>query len=155
MNVNIVCIGKLKEKYWQDAQREYTKRLRAFCRVEIIEKKEAPLPKNASAAQVQKAIAHECDSLQKSSSGCLIALSPDGKQMSSEAFANLLVQQTQTGNVTFAIGGSLGLSPSFKSQADKVISFSSMTMPHQLFRIVLLEQIYRAFMISAGRTYHK
>lgn len=154
-NINIVCIGKLKEKYWQAAQDEYTKRLTAFTRLRIIEKKEALLPGKASDALVAKACAQESDALLNASSGYMVALSPDGEKMSSEAFASFLQQHIQTGNVTFAIGGSHGLSQNFKSRAGKLLSFSDMTMPHQLFRIVLLEQIYRAFMISSGRTYHK
>lgn len=154
-NINIVCIGKLKEKYWQAAEAEYTKRLSAFAKLRIIEKKEAPLPAKSSDTLVAKACAQESDTLLSASSGYVIALSPDGEKMSSETFASFLRQRIQTGDVTFAVGGSHGLSKGFKTKANKMLSFSDMTMPHQLFRIVLLEQIYRAFMISSGRTYHK
>lgn len=153
--INIVCIGKLKEKYLKDAEAEYLKRLSAFCRVAILEKKESPLPKDAAQTLIEKAAAAESAALLESASGALIALSPDGESMDSEAFASVLKGRLLSGDITFAIGGSYGLSPEFKKKADHIISFSRMTFPHQLFRIVLLEQIYRAFMISSGRTYHK
>jgi len=155
LNINIVCIGKLKERYWQDAQAEYRKRLGAFCRLNIIEKKEAPLPKNPSPAEIDKARNAESRTMLEASRGALIALSPDGKHMDSQAFAALIKKLEQTGGITFAIGGSYGHSEELKQRAHTMLSFSDMTMPHQLFRIVLLEQIYRAHMISARRTYHK
>lgn len=154
-NVAMICIGKLKEKYWQQAQAEYQKRLSTFCRLSIIEKKEASLPKGASLLQVQKACDTESTAILTSASGTLIALSPEGEKMSSEAFASMIGKLGDTGDISFAIGGSNGLSQEIKNHAAKVLSFSDMTMPHQLFRIVLLEQIYRAFMIGSGRTYHK
>lgn len=155
MNINIVCIGKLKENYFKEAQAEYLKRLSAFGRVSVIEKKECPLPKDASAALIVRAVEQESAALLESASGALIALSPDGAKMSSEAFAALVKSKVSSGDVTFAVGGSHGLSSALKQKADAVVSFSDMTMPHQLFRIVLLEQIYRALMISEGRAYHK
>jgi 23S rRNA (pseudouridine1915-N3)-methyltransferase len=154
-NINIVCIGKLKEQYFKDAQSEYLKRLSAFCRFSVIEKKEAVLPKDASPVMIERAAEWESGSLLESSSGTLIALSPDGVKMDSEKFAGIIKEKLQKGDITFAVGGSYGLSGDFKKKADEVVSFSDMTIPHQLFRIVLLEQIYRAFMISGGRTYHK
>jgi 23S rRNA (pseudouridine1915-N3)-methyltransferase len=154
-SINIVCIGKLKEKYFKEAEAEYLKRISAFCRTAVIEKKESPLPKDASPPLIEKAAALESEALYESASGTLIALSPDGESMSSEEFASLVKSRLDTGDITFAVGGSYGLSAEFKKKADRVISFSAMTMPHQLFRIVLLEQIYRALMISSGRTYHK
>lgn len=154
-NVNIVCIGKLKEKYFKEAQAEYCKRLGAFCRVNIVEKKEAALPKNASAAQIDKAAKSESEALNMASRGYMIALSPDGERMTSEQFAQHVNKRAQIGDMSFLIGGSHGLSKAIKTKADKVLSFSDMTLPHQLFRIVLLEQIYRGFMIGAGRVYHK
>lgn len=154
-NINIICIGKLKEQYWKDAQAEYKKRLSAFCGLNIIEKKEFALPKGASHALVEKACSEESIAILNSSGGTLIALSPDGKKMTSETFAAFIKNLTNSGDLTFAIGGSYGLSNDIKKQANKVLSFSDMTMPHQLFRIILLEQVYRAFMIASGRTYHK
>jgi 23S rRNA (pseudouridine1915-N3)-methyltransferase len=154
-NLTVACIGKLKEKYWKDAQAEYEKRLSAFCRVSIIEKGEAQLPKDFSDALIQKAIEQEGDALLAAAKGALIALSPEGDTMDSRQFSDLLKKLTDAGDVTFAIGGSYGLSDAVKKSARHIISFSDLTMPHQLFRIVLLEQIYRGFMIAAGRTYHK
>lgn len=153
--VNIICIGKLKEKYLKEAQAEYVKRLKAFCRLDIIEKKEVTLPKNASCVEIQKAVAQESNSLLQSSGGYKIALTPEGKSMTSEKFAELIRTQSQKGDVSFFIGGSCGLSKDLKTKSDLMLSFSPMTMPHQLFRIVLLEQIYRAYMINSNRTYHK
>ena len=154
-NIYIACIGKLKEKYFQDAQAEYARRLSAFCRLTVMEKKEAVIPKNASASEIGKARAEESAALMQAASGTLIAMSPEGEKMSSEAFANLIQTGIAAGDITFAVGGSHGLHDTLKKQAGKVLSFSDMTLPHQLFRIVLLEQIYRAFMISSNRTYHK
>ena len=153
-NLTIACIGKLKEKYWKDAQAEYLKRLSAFCRVSVIEKNETPLSAS-SAALIQKAVEQEGEALLSAAKGALIVLSPEGEHMDSFAFSALLKRLSDAGDVTFAIGGSAGLSDAVKKSARHVISFSDLTMPHQLFRIVLLEQIYRGFMIGSGRTYHK
>ena len=154
-SLSIVCIGKLKEKYWKDAQAEYTKRLSAFCRASIIEKSEAPLPKDASEALILKAREQEGQALLGAAKGTLIALSPEGRQMDSERFSALVKKLSDAGDFSFVIGGSYGLSDAVKKSTHHIISFSDLTMPHQLFRIVLLEQIYRGFMIAAGRTYHK
>ena len=152
-NIHLLCVGKLKEKYLTLAQDEYAKRLSAFCRLDIIEKKEAPLPASPSAVLIHKACIEESEALLSATHGTLVALSPEGERISSEGFAALLRQYES--DLSFAIGGSYGLSPALKAKAARVVSFSDLTMPHQLFRIVLLEQIYRAFMINAGRTYHK
>ncbi|MDD5017326.1 MAG: 23S rRNA (pseudouridine(1915)-N(3))-methyltransferase RlmH [Eubacteriales bacterium] len=154
-SINIVCIGKLKEKYWRDAEAEYRKRLGAFCRLRIIEKKESALPGGAPAALIEKARDEESRAILESSGGALIVLSPDGDKMTSEAFAALIKKYADKGDMTFAVGGSYGLSDNIKENAAAVVSFSDVTMPHQLFRIVLIEQVYRAFMIINGRTYHK
>jgi len=153
--IRLLCIGKLKEPYFREAQTEYVKRLSAFGRVEIVEKKETPLPPGASDALVQKALREESEALLSSVRGALIALSPEGEKMDSEAFSALVKKYADAGEICFAVGGSCGLSAEVKSAAIKTVSFSDMTMPHGLFRVVLLEQIYRAFMISGGRTYHK
>jgi 23S rRNA (pseudouridine1915-N3)-methyltransferase len=152
-NIHLLCVGKLKEKYLTLAQNEYAKRLSAFCRLEIVEKKESPLPASPADALIDKACIEESSALLASAHGTLIALSPEGERLTSEGFA-ALVRQYES-DLSFAIGGSYGLSPALKAKAARIISFSDLTMPHQLFRIVLLEQIYRAFMINAGRTYHK
>lgn len=155
IDINIVCIGKLKEKYFAEAQAEYIKRLSAFCRVSVTEKKESPLPKDASDALIEKAAEKESASILQSAKGTLIALSPDGEKMDSQSFAALIKNSVRSGDVTFAIGGSYGLGCGLKQKAGRIISFSDMTFPRQLFRIILLEQVYRAFMIMEGRTYHK
>lgn len=154
-NINVVCIGKLKEKYFKEAEAEYLKRLSAFCRVSVIEKKESALLKETSDTLIQKAVEEESASILECSKGTLIALSPDGESMGSEKFAAVINKSIQSGDITFAIGGSYGLSRSLKQKAAHIISFSDMTFPHQLFRVILLEQVYRAFMITEGRTYHK
>ncbi len=154
-NVNIICTGKLKEEYLKQAQSEYSKRLGSFCSLNIIEKREYALSKNASPANIQKACMEESKELLLAGKGYMIALSPEGRRMTSEKFAGLLSEKTDAGDVSFFIGGSHGLHESLKKKADLILSFSDMTMPHQLFRVVLLEQIYRAFMIVSGRTYHK
>ncbi len=152
--LTVACIGKLKEKYWKDAQAEYEKRLSAFCRVSVIEKNEAPLS-GSSDALILKAVEQEGEALLSAAKGALIALSPEGEAMDSSRFSALLKKLSDAGDVTFAVGGSYGLSDAVKKSARHIISFSALTLPHQLFRIVLLEQIYRGFMIAAGRTYHK
>ncbi len=154
-NVTIACIGKLKEKYWKDAQAEYAKRLCAFCGVSIVEKGEARIEKDAADALIIKAQEQEGQALMSASKGTLIALSPEGEQMDSLRFSALIKKLSDEGDLTFAIGGSYGLSDAVKKSARHIVSFSDLTMPHQLFRIVLLEQIYRGFMIASGRTYHK
>ena len=135
-NINIICIGKLKERYWKEAQAEYQKRLGVFCRLNIIEKKEAALPGDPAPVQIEKARDAESQSILSSSSGALIALSPDGIKMNSDAFAALIDIQSRAGDITFAIGGSYGHSAALKQKAHTVLSFSDLTMPHQLFRIV-------------------
>jgi 23S rRNA (pseudouridine1915-N3)-methyltransferase len=153
--IRLLCIGKLKEPYFREAQASYVKRLSAFGRVEIVEKKETPLPPGAAGALVHKALREEGAALLASVRGTLIALSPEGEKMDSEAFSAFVRKIADAGEICFAVGGSCGLSPEVKSAAVKTVSFSDMTMPHGLFRVVLLEQVYRAFMISEGRTYHK
>ena len=153
--IRILCIGKLKESYFREAQASYIKRLSAFGRVEVVEKKETPLPPGAADALVQKALREEGEDLLASVRGTLIAFSPEGEKMNSEAFSALVRKYADAGEICFAVGGSCGLCATVKSTAVKTVSFSDMTMPHGLFRVVLLEQIYRAFMIAEGRTYHK
>ena len=153
--IRILCVGKLKEPYFREAQAEYVKRLGAFGRVQIVEKKETKLPAGAPEALVEKARREESAALLAAARGALIALSPDGERMDSEAFSALVRKTVDTGEICFAVGGSVGLDGAIKAAATKTVSFSDMTMPHALFRIVLLEQIYRAFMISEGRAYHK
>lgn len=152
--LTVACIGKLKEKYLKEAQAEYLKRLGAFCRVAVVEKNETPAPPGSGALTL-KAMEREGEALLGASKGTLIALSPEGEKVDSAAFSALLKKYADAGDVTFLIGGSHGLSDAVKTSARHMISFSDLTMPRALFRIVLLEQIYRGFMIAAGRAYHK
>lgn len=159
MNINIVCVGKLKEKYWTDAIAEYSKRLGRYCRLSIIELKEERLPDNASAAEEEHVKTAEGQSIIKALSGdsYVIALDVKGKQLSSEQLAqkidDLAVQGKST--IDLIIGGSLGLSDEVLRRADFKLSFSPMTFPHQMMRVILLEQIYRAFKINRNEPYHK
>ena len=163
MNIDIICIGKLKEKYWTLACAEYEKRLSRFGKVNIWELPESRLPDNASPAQEEavkgaegKSILAKIEALGRQQT-YVFALDPRGKTLSSEGFAEKLSWIALNGKsrICFVIGGSLGLSDEVRSAADDLLSFSAMTFPHQLFRVMLLEQIYRACKINAGEKYHK
>jgi len=154
ITINLVCVGNLKEKFSKEEQSEYLKRLSAFCRLNIIELKEQNSLENESLILEKEGeqIIEKLGSLK----GFNILCDINAKEISSEAFAqeiNSLMQTNSTLN--FVIGGSYGTSEKLKKYVDKKISFSPMTFPHNLFRIMLLEQIYRAFMILNGKTYHK
>ena len=158
LNIKIICVGKFKEKYWEAASAEYMKRLGAYCNVSVIEVKEERLPAHASRADEENVIIKEGKSiLDKTGAGdYVIALDIGGRELSSEDLASRIKTAAFTSSVVdFIIGGSLGLSAEVKSRADLRMSFGPITLPHQLARIVLLEQIYRAFKINAGETYHK
>lgn len=158
LNIRVICIGKLKEKYWDAACEEYSKRLGAYCNLEIVELKEDRLPANTSAADEQKVIENEGTSIltKIKKSDFVIALDIKGRELSSEGLAERIENTAFTHDtIDFIIGGSLGLSGDVKSRADLALSFGKITLPHQLARVVLLEQIYRAFKINAGETYHK
>ena len=142
--MTVVCVGKLKEAYWRDACAEYIKRLTRFCRIEIKELPERANPKEESAEILRACRGH------------VIALAVEGKGCSSEAFAKKLGTAVDRGDeITFVIGSSCGLDASVKAAASELVSFSELTFPHQMMRVVLLEQVYRAFMINAGAEYHK
>ena len=159
MNIQIICIGKLKEKYWTDAIKEYSKRLSRFCTLEIVELKESLLPANASPADEEKVKFEEGKEILKAikDGTYVITLEIKGKSLSSEELAQKIDDLGIMGrsNVAFVIGGSLGLSPEVSKRSDFKLSFSRMTFPHQMMRVILLEQIYRSFKISAGEPYHK
>ena len=158
MNTAIVCVGKMKEKYWRDAAAEYEKRLTRFLRLETIELPDLPEPVNSSPAI-------EAQIRQKEGEAILAKLRPDdivvalcieGKQLDSVSLSAQLARYADTGRrVAVVIGGSLGLSPEVVARANMKLSFSPMTFPHQLARIMLLEQVYRACKIGAGERYHK
>lgn len=159
MNINIIAIGKLKEKYWVDAVKEYSKRLGSYCTLNITELKESPLRANPSAADeeaVKKAEGADILSRIKASD-YVITLEIKGKGLSSEQLASKIDDLGINGksSIVFVIGGSLGLSAEVSSRADFKLSFSSMTFPHQMMRVILLEQIYRSFKIIRHEAYHK
>lgn len=159
LTITLACVGKLKEAYWRDACAEYEKRLGAFCRLQIVEVAEERLPDTPSAAQITAAIEAEGGRLLSRipAGASLIALCIEGKEMSSEALSKQLAQWAVDGasHIVFVIGGSYGLSDAVKREARLRLSFSPMTFPHQLARILALEQIYRAFHIVSGGKYHK
>jgi 23S rRNA (pseudouridine1915-N3)-methyltransferase len=159
LKVTVLCVGGLKEAYWRDACAEYQKRLGAFCRLDVVELDEAPAPKKASDAQLQAVVDAEGKRiLQKIPAGAAVAaLCIEGKMMDSPELAERLSRMTVEGvsEIVFVIGGSWGLSDEVKRRAALRLSMSRMTFPHQLARVMLLEQIYRAFQISSGGKYHK
>ena len=157
--VTIICTGKLKEKFYLDAAAEYAKRLSRFCTMTILELPEERLPESPSPAQIEAALAREADAVRaKLPAGCLlIAMCVEGQERSSEALARYLAEAAArgAGHIVFLIGSSYGMHPSLKQQADLRLSMSPMTFPHHLLRVMLLEQIYRAYQINAGSKYHK
>ncbi len=159
MNITVICIGKLKEKYWTEAVSEYSKRLKSYCSLEIIELKEARLPDKSGAAEEQAVKDAEGQEILKKikDSMYVVTLEVKGKMLSSEKLADKIEKLGIEGqsSIAFIIGGSLGLSDAVSRRADFKLSFSEMTFPHQMMRVILLEQIYRSFKIIRGETYHK
>lgn len=157
--IMLICVGKLKEKFYADAAAEYVKRLAPFCRLEILELPEERLPDNPSCAQVNAALAKEAAAIRKKlpPSPRVVALCIEGRLRSSEELAGLLRAWSNRGEkgLVFLIGGSHGLDESIKAEAWTLLSMSPMTFPHHLARVMLLEQIYRGFQINAGTKYHK
>ncbi|WRS27525.1 23S rRNA (pseudouridine(1915)-N(3))-methyltransferase RlmH [Oscillospiraceae bacterium MB08-C2-2] len=159
MTVEIFAVGKLKEAYLRDACGEYTKRLSSFCTLKITELAEYRLPANPSLAEIQKALTAEGEAiLQKiPARSAITTLCIEGKSLSSPELAGAIQDFALSGDshLSFVIGGSHGLSDPVKQAARLRLSMSAMTFPHQLARVLLLEQIYRAFSINAGSQYHK
>lgn len=158
MNINIICIGKLKEKYWRDACEEYLKRLGAYCNINILELKEARLEGEGKSAELAVKESEGRDILSRlDSDSYIVALDVRGKKLSSEGLAEKLNSLALEGksNISLIIGGSLGLTNEVLSKAHYRLSFSDMTFPHQMMRVILLEQVYRAYKINRGETYHK
>lgn len=159
MNITILCIGKLKERYWVDAIQEYSKRLSKYCTLSINELKEEKAPDNPSNAEEMAVKEAEGKSILKQikKDTFVIALEVKGKELTSEALADKIETLGIDGksDVAFVIGGSIGLSDEVLERADFRLSFSKMTFPHQMMRVILLEQIYRAFKIIRNETYHK
>lgn len=159
MQITVICTGKLKERYWTDAAEEYGKRLSKYCLLSIIETKEEKSPESLSSAEENLVKETEGKNILKhiKDDMTVFALEIKGKKMSSEALADKINSLAISGksNLAFIIGGSLGLSKEVLSRADYLLSFSDMTFPHQLMRVILLEQIYRSFRIIRGEPYHK
>ena len=157
--VTVLCVGKLKEKFYLDAVAEYAKRLQRHCKLEIVELPEQRLPERPSQGEVDAALEREAAAIREKlpRGGAVIAMCIEGKLLSSEEMAKKLMDFGLAGKsqLTFLIGGSVGLHPSLKAQADLRLSMSPMTFPHHLARVMLLEQLYRAFKIREGSSYHK
>ena len=157
--VTIICVGKLKEKFYADAVSEYVKRLSRFCKLDIVELPEERLPDDPSQAQIDAALRRESEAIRgKIPAGAhVIAMCVEGKERSSEELARLMAESANRGesHLVFLIGGSFGMHPSIKAQAAVKLSMSPMTFPHHLLRVMLLEQIYRGYQINAGTRYHK
>ena len=159
LNIQIICIGKLKEKYWTDGVSEYMKRLSRYCSIEITELKESRLPDKAGEAEEENVKTEEGRHILKAikEGTYVITLEIGGKELSSTELAEKIGELSLSGNssIAFVIGGSLGLSSEVSRRADFKLSFSKMTFPHQMMRVILLEQIYRSFKIIRHETYHK
>ena len=159
MKITIICVGKLKEKFYRDAVEEYVKRLGKYCKLEILEVADEKTPEGASSVEeeriLQKEAARILERLRDDVFVCTLEIA--GKKLSSEGLADWMKRLTVggTSHITFVIGGSLGLHTSVQSRADFSLSFSDMTFPHQLMRVILCEQVYRAFRIINGEPYHK
>ena len=158
LNINIVCVGKIKEEYLKSAIAEYSKRLSKYCSLKIIEVQDEKLPDKQYESTLNKCKEKECEriinSIKKES--YIIALDLKGKEISSEEFSEKIenIATNFNSNITFIIGGTLGLTEKVLKISNEKICFSKMTFPHQLIRVFLLEQIFRAFKISNNETYH-
>ena len=157
--VAIVCVGKCKEDYWRAACAEYAKRLKAFCHFDVVEVEEERGPDHPSRAQIDAILAKEGERILKAipARAYPIGLCVEGRVVSSEQLSSLLGELALDGNsqVAFLIGGSFGLSQQVKAACRDRISMSAMTFPHQLARVMLCEQVYRAYQIASGGKYHK
>lgn len=156
--ITVLCVGKLKEKFYADAAAEYCKRLSRYCKIEVTELPETRLPEDPSPAEIKRALAAEANAIrQKLEGGAVVAMCIEGQTCSSEALSKKLAAFALEGKskMTFLIGGSFGLDETLKKQADWRLSMSPMTFPHHLARVMLLEQIYRAYQITEGTRYHK
>ena len=159
MNIDIICVGKVKERYLRDAIAEYAKRLGRYCKLNILEVADEKTPDHASEGTERQIKAKEGERIAKhiKPGAFVIALAIDGQQLDSVGFARKISQLGLQGasHLQFIIGGSIGLEDAILKQANYRLSFSHMTFPHQLMRVILLEQIYRAYKINAHEPYHK
>ena len=155
IKINIVCVGKVKESYFKEGINEYLKRLKRFCDISIIEVDEVNFF-NPNPAQIQEIIEKEGKKILSHLKGKVIALAIEGKSLNSVDFSKLIKNYAdEKGVITFVIGGSYGIKQEIKDKADLKLSFSKMTFPHTMTRLILTEQIYRAFCIIEGSAYHK
>lgn len=159
MNITVISVGKLKEKYLKEAIEEYTKRLQRYCKISIIELQDEKTPDNASEKEELQIKSKEGEAILKNikDNSFVIALDLKGKMLSSEEFSLYIGELGVSGksDIVFVIGGSLGLSQEVLTRSNYKLCFSKMTFPHQLFRVMLLEQVYRGFRIMKGEPYHK
>ena len=159
MNITIIGVGKIKEKFMQQAIKEYSKRLSRYCNLDIIEVADEKAPENLSDREMEIIKQKEGVKILSKipNNSYVIALAIEGKNLSSEEFSKKIedLGLSGAGDITFIIGGSLGLSNEVLNKSDFKLSFSKMTFPHQMMRLILLEQIYRAFRIIKGEPYHK
>ena len=159
MKITILCVGKVKEKFYRDAIDEYVKRLGKYCKSEIIEVADEKTPERASAVEEELIKAKEAERIlaKVREDAVVCTLEILGKKHTSESFAGWIEKTALSGksHIIFIIGGSLGLHPDVSKRADAAISFSDMTFPHQLMRVILCEQIYRSYRIINGEPYHK
>ena len=159
MKISIACVGKIKEKFYRDAVLEYEKRLSRYCRLEFLEVSDEKTPDGVGAAleeQIKEKEARRLlEKIREDAFVCTLEI--EGKRLTSEGFARWMEGLTVRGtsHIVFVIGGSLGLHGSLRRRADMALSFSDMTFPHQLMRVILVEQIYRGFRIMHGEPYHK
>ena len=159
MKITIITVGKLKEKYLKDAIAEYSKRLSKYCKLEIVEVADEKTPENASEVVEDAIRSKEAERILKyvKEDAFVITLEIAGKQLTSEEFADKIEQLgvRGTSHIIFIIGGSIGLGKEVLAKSDFALSFSKMTFPHQLMRVILLEQVYRSYRIIRGEPYHK
>ena len=159
MKITVICVGKIKEKYFQDAIKEYSKRLSRYCKLDIVELVDEKTPDGCSEAIEEQIKAKEGGRILNALKGdeYVVSLAIEGKKLDSVALANKMNNLGIQGNshIAFIIGGSLGLDKRVTSKSDMLLSFSDMTFPHQLMRVILLEQVYRGFRIIHGEPYHK
>ena len=159
MNINVICIGKLKENYWTEAIKEYSKRLSKYCNLKVYELKESKLPANSSEMDEENVKIEEGKAILKQikTHDYVFTLEIKGNGIASTELAEKIDKLADSGqnNIDFIIGGSLGLSNEVSQRSDYKLSFSKMTFPHQMMRVILLEQIYRSYKIAKNETYHK
>lgn len=159
IHIHLLCVGKLKEKFYSDAVAEYVKRLSPYCKLQIVELAEEKLPSSPSPAQIGAALRSEASAIRAKipPHSRVVALCVEGQLHSSEDLAQQLrtFEQAPEKHLCFLIGGSFGLDETLKQQAHLRLSMSPMTFPHHLFRVMLLEQLYRGFQINQGGEYHK